>query len=169
MRVDLQAIDSFTKVYNRNIGKAYLRSHILILVEIKASEPHWNSMRFFAMGSLSYMDSLQEVKFATLLPAKFKHVENCNVYVTMLWNCEISKKLTLNPRLLAKSTPLFSPYMGTRFKYLLKLCPYILIYSALHIMQWFSQILDVFTPKIRRKYFDFYILQIKINVAYTRL
>ena len=47
--------------------------------------------------------------------------------------------------------------------------PYILIYSALHIMQWFSHILDVFTPKIRRKFLDFYILWIKTNVAYTRL
>ena len=33
--------------------------------------------------------------------------------------------------------------------------PYMLIYSALHTMQWFSHILDVFTPKIRRKFFDF--------------
>ena len=30
-----------------------------------------------------------------------------------------------------------------------------LMYSALHIMQWFSHILDVFTPKIRQKFFDF--------------
>ena len=43
------------------------------------------------------------------------------------------------------------------------------MYSALHIMQWFSQLLDVFTPKIKRQFFDFYILQIKTNVAYTRL
>ena len=43
------------------------------------------------------------------------------------------------------------------------------MYSALHIMQWFSQVLDVFTPKIKRKFFDFYILWIKTNVAYTRL
>ena len=43
------------------------------------------------------------------------------------------------------------------------------MYSALHIMQWFSQLLDVFTPKIKRKFFDFYILWIKTNVAYTRL
>ena len=80
-----------------------------------------------------------------------------------LWTyCEISKKLTLNPRLSAKNTPLFLfPYMGHSFKYLLKLCPYILMYSALHIMQWFSHILDVFTPKIRQKVFDFYILWIK--------
>ena len=63
----------------------------------------------------------------------------------------------------------FSHTWGTRFKYLPKLCPYILMYSALHIMQWFSHILDVFTLKIRRKFFDFYILWIKTNVAYTRL
>ena len=43
------------------------------------------------------------------------------------------------------------------------------MYSALHIMQWFSNSLDVFTPKIKRKFFDFYILWIKTNVAYTRL
>ena len=31
-----------------------------------------------------------------------------------------------------------------------------LMYSALHIMQWLSHnYLDVFTPKIRRKFFDF--------------
>ena len=35
--------------------------------------------------------------------------------------------------------------------------PYMLMYSALHIMQWFSGCLDEFTPKIRRKFFDFYI------------
>ena len=63
----------------------------------------------------------------------------------------------------------FSHKWDTRFKYLCKLCPYILMYSALHIMQWFSHSLDVFTPKIKRKFFDFYILWIKTNVAYTRL
>ena len=62
----------------------------------------------------------------------------------------------------------FSHKWDTRFKYLSKLCPYILMYSALHIMQWFSHSLDVFTPKIKRKFFDFYILWIKTNVAYTR-
>ena len=62
----------------------------------------------------------------------------------------------------------FSHTWSTRFKYLTKLCPYILMYSALHIMQWFSRILDVFNPKIRRKFFDFYILRITTNVAYTR-
>ena len=43
------------------------------------------------------------------------------------------------------------------------------MYSALHIMQWFSHILDVFTPKIKQNFFDFYILWIKTNIAYTRL
>ena len=43
------------------------------------------------------------------------------------------------------------------------------MYSALHIMQWFSHILDVFTQKIRRKFSILFFLWIKINVAYTRL
>ena len=94
----------------------------------------------------------------------------------MLWwrhvpaGTEISKKLTSNPRLSAKIHHFFfSHKWDTRFNYLSKLCPYILMYSALHIMQWFSHSLDVFTPKIKRKFFDFYILWIKTNVAYTRL
>ena len=83
---------------------------------------------------------------------------------------EISKKLTLKPRLSAKiHHSFFSHEWDTRFKYLSKLCPYILMYTALHIMQWFSHILDVFTPKIKRTFFDFYILWIKTNVAYTWL
>ena len=49
----------------------------------------------------------------------------------------------------------FSHTWGTCFIYLPEGCPYILMYSALHIMQWFSHILDVFTPKIRWKFFDF--------------
>ena len=63
----------------------------------------------------------------------------------------------------------FSHMWGTCFIYLSKLYPYILMYSALHIMQWFSRVLDVFTPKIKQKFFNFYILWIKTNVAYTRL
>ena len=63
----------------------------------------------------------------------------------------------------------FSHTWGTRFKYLPEGCPYMVMYSALHIMQWFSQVSDVFTPKIRRKFFDFNIFMIKKNVAYTRL
>ena len=35
------------------------------------------------------------------------------------------------------------------------------MYSALHIMQWFSQLLDVFTPKIKQKFFNFYIYESK--------
>ena len=45
-------------------------------------------------------------------------------------------------------------------------CPYMLLYSALHIMQWFSHILDVFTPKIRWKFFD---LNIFMNQNKRRL
>ena len=62
----------------------------------------------------------------------------------------------------------FSHTRGTCFTHLPKLCPYMLMYSALHIMHWFSHILDVFTPKIWWKFCDFYILWIKTNVAYTR-
>ena len=36
-------------------------------------------------------------------------------------------------------------------------------------MQWFSGCLGVFTPKIRRKFFDFNIFMNQTNVAYTRL
>ena len=69
-----------------------------------------------------------------------------------LWNFQ---KADLKPCPYS-NTPLFPfPYWGTRFKYLPEGCPYMLMYSALHIMQWFSQLLDVFTPKIRRKFFDF--------------
>ena len=84
------------------------------------------------------------------------------------WNF---KKADFEPQAIGKKYTTFSfPTNGAlRFKYLSKLCPYILMYSAFHIMQWFSQVLDVFTPKIKRPFFDFYILWIKTNVAYTRL
>ena len=44
---------------------------------------------------------------------------------------------------------------GPRFRYLPMGCTYMLMYSASHIMQWFFKTVDVFTPKIRRKFFDF--------------
>ena len=111
------------------------------------------------------------------VPAKFKHVTNiiiCTLlycdYVTYVPALKFPKSwlrtLGYRPKI---HHFFFSHKWGTRFKYLSKLCPYILMYSALHIMQWFSQFLDVFTPKIKRKFFDFYILWIKTNVAYTRL
>ena len=111
------------------------------------------------------------------VPAKFKHVTNI---VTCTWLC--CDYVTYVPALKFPKSWLrtlghrqklhhffFSHKWGTRFKYLSKLCPYILMYSALHIMRWFSQLLDVFTTKIKRKFFDFYILWIKTNVAYTIL
>ena len=111
------------------------------------------------------------------VPAKFKHVTNivicpllCCDYVTYVLALKFPKSwlrtLGYRPKI---HHFFFSHKWGTRFKYLFKLCPYILMYSALHIMQWFSQLLDVFTPKIKRKIFDFYILWIKTDVAYTRL
>ena len=63
----------------------------------------------------------------------------------------------------------FSHTWDTDLKYLPKGCPYIFMYSALHLMQWFSQILDVSTLKIRQKFFDFTFLWIRKNVASTRL
>ena len=73
--------------------------------------------------------------------------------------CEISKSWLGTLPLRQKIHHFFfSHTWGTRFKYLPKLCPYILVYSAFHIMQWFSHILDVFTPKIRGNFsiFTFY-------------
>ena len=63
----------------------------------------------------------------------------------------------------------FSHTWGTRFKYLPEGCPYMLMYSALHIMQWFSHILDVFTRKSDENVSISTFWCIKTNVAYTRL
>ena len=106
---------------------------------------------------------------------KYKYVQNpcCNFYVIMLWwrHEHGAVKFPKTWRGTLGYRPkihhfFFSHKWDTRFKYLSKLCPYILMYSALHIMQWFSHSLDVFTSKIKRKFFDFYILWIKTNVAY---
>ena len=102
-------------------------------------------------------------KIRNPVTAKFKHVTvivTCTLlccddvtYVPALWNC---RKLTWNFTLTAKNTPLFLfPYMRHSLHIFAWGMPYMLMYSALHIMQWFSHILDVFTPKIRRKFFDF--------------
>ena len=79
----------------------------------------------------------------------------------MLWldhvraGTEISKKLTLNPNLSAKNAPLFLlSDMRRSLKIFARGMPYMLMYSALHIMQWFSHSLDMLTPKIRRKICD---------------
>ena len=54
-----------------------------------------------------------------------------------------------------KEKPISERPIRQPLKYLPEGCPYMLMYSALHKMQWFSQILDVLTPKIRRKFVDF--------------
>ena len=76
--------------------------------------PRWNSIRFFARGSLYDTSSLAEVRFATL----YRQSSNTSRILKLVRyyfvirsrtcrHCEISKKLTLNPTLSAKNTPLF--------------------------------------------------------------
>ena len=126
----------------------------------------WNSMRFFARRSLYDTSSMNEVRFATLYRQSSntsRILKLVRYYVVIrshtCRHCEISKNLTLNPTLSAKNTPLFLfPYMGCSLKIFAQEMPgYMLIYSALRIMQWFSDCLDVFTPNIRQKFSDFYI------------
>ena len=77
------------------------------------------------------------------VPAKFKHVTNivicpllCCDYVTYVPALKFPKSwlwtLGYRPKI---HHFFFSHKWGTCFKYLSKLCPYILMYSALHIMQ----------------------------------
>ena len=63
----------------------------------------------------------------------------------------------------------FSHTWGTRFRYLPEGWPYMLMYSALHIMQWFSHILDVFIPTSDENFLILTFLWIKTNVAYIKL
>ena len=97
--------------------------------------------------------------------AKFKHV-TVIVTCTLLWCDDVTyvhgAGAVKFPKSRLGTLPLrqkihhffFSHTWDTHFKYLPEGCPYMLMYSALHIMQWFSHILDVFTPKIRRKFFE---------------
>ena len=121
--------------------------------------PHWNSMRFFATGSL--YDSGSKIRPCTG-EVQTRH-EYCNLYVTMLWLRHVRAGTVKFPEswlwtlLLRQKIHhfFFSQTRATRFKYLPEVCPCMLKYSALQVMQWFSHILDVFTPKIRRKFFYF--------------
>ena len=102
--------------------------------------------------------------------AKFSYTHGyCNLYVTTLWWRHVRAGAVKFPKSWLRTLGyrqkihhfFFSHTWGTRFKYLPEGCPYMVMYSALHIMQWFSQVLDVFTPKIRRKFFDFNIFMIQ--------
>ena len=86
------------------------------------------------------------------------------------WRCEISKNLTWNPTLTAKNTPLFLfPYMGHSLQIFAWGMPrHAHVFSFTHNAV-VLRILDVFTPKIRRKFLILAFLWIKTNVAYTRL
>ena len=90
------------------------------VVNSKASElvpgslfPRWNSMWNYGRRSLYDSTSLALERFSTLYRQSSKHVMNLELvryYVVigsrMCQCCEISKKLTLNPTLSAKNTPL---------------------------------------------------------------
>ena len=76
--------------------------------------PRWNSMWIFARGSLYNSTSLAKVRFATLYwqsSSTSRILKLVGYYVVIgsptCRRCEISKKLTLNPTLSAKNTPLF--------------------------------------------------------------
>ena len=86
------------------------------------------------------------------------------------WPCEISKNLTWNPTFTAKNTPLFLfPYMGHSLQIFTWGMPrHAHVFSFTHNAM-VLRILDVFTPKIRRKFLILTFLWIKTNVAYTRL
>ena len=82
--------------------------------------PDWNSMRFNATESLYESNSMEEVKFTTM----YRQSSNTSGILKLICyylvitsrtcqHCEISKKLTLNPTLTAKNTPVFLfPYTG---------------------------------------------------------
>ena len=100
------------------------------------------------------------------VPAKFNQVSDvtnivtctllcCDyvMYVPALWNFQ---KADFKPYSYGKKYTTFSfPIHGALASNICLRDAYMLMYSALHIMQWFSHILDVFTPKIRRQFFDF--------------
>ena len=68
-----------------------------------------------------------------------------------------------------KKTLFLLPDMGSGFKYLPEGYPYMLMYLDLHIMQWSSHSLDVFTPKIRQIsfYFNIFMNQNKCRLHKT--
>ena len=123
-------------------------------------------MRFLARGSLYDTNSLAEVRFEILYRQSSntsRILKLVHYYVVIrsrtCRHWEISKKLTLNPTLLAKNTPLFLlSDMKRSLKILPEGCPYMLMYSALHIMQRFSHILDVHMCSSRKSDQNFSIL-----------
>ena len=141
--------------------------------------PLWNSMRFFAEGITLRHELIGLSKIRNPVLTKFKHftnIETCTfilccdwiTYMPALWNFQKSWLWTLPCRQKINHF-LFSQTWSARLKYMYEGCPYMLMYSALHIMQCFSQILDAFTPKISRNFLILTFSWIKPNFAYTRL
>ena len=131
--------------------------------------PDWNSMWFSWGISLHFCIIhclLREKRFTTLLPAEFKHVTNivictlpCCDWFTLVPALRNFKKADFESYYASKILHhfFFSQTWGPRLKYLPLGSTYMLMYSALHIMQWFSHSLDVFSPKIRQNFVDFII------------
>ena len=119
-------------------------------------------MQFFARGSLYDISSPIWNKIHNPVPAKFKHVINI-VTCTLLW-CNV---MTYVPALkfpkswfwtiLCQPKRLFPIHGVLAWNICLRNAPCMLMYSAVHIMQWFSDCLDVFTLKIGQFFFYFYI------------
>ena len=87
------------------------------------------------------------------------------------WHCEISKKLTLNPTLTAKNTPLFLfPYMWRSLQIFAWGMPlHAHVFSFTHNAVVLSHFRCVH-PKNQTKFFSILtFLWIKTNIAYTRL
>ena len=128
-------------------------------------------MRFFATGSLYNSNSMEEVKFATLYWQSSTHHEYFNLYilwlVTTCRRCEISKKLTLNPTLTAKNTPLFLfPYMGRSFHIFAWGMP---VHAHVFSFTHNAVVLSHFRCVHPENFSILTFLWIKTNVAYTRL
>ena len=153
-----------------DFSEQLLRSHITLYQGLRASSLQFTSpLEFNAIfrdGFTLRHELTAGSKIRDPVPAKFKHVTNivictllCCDYVTYVPALKFPKSWlwTLGYRQKIHHF-FFSHKWGTPFKYLSKLCPYILMYSALHIMQWFSHLLDVFTPKINENFsiFTFY-------------
>ena len=121
-------------------------------------------MQFFARGSLYDISSPIWNKIHNPVPAKFKHVITI-VTCTLLW-CNVITYVPAQNFLKADSEPYYASQKYITFSFpihgalawniCLRNVP-LLMYSALSIMQWFSDCLDVFTLKIWRNFFDFYI------------
>ena len=144
---------------------------------LSSLHPRSNSMWFFTRDHSINHCSLGERRFATLYwqsSNKSRILKLVHYFVVIRshmcrhWN---SKKLTMNPTMLAKNTPLFLfPDMGFLLKIFSLEIPYMLMYSAFHINAvGLSQFKCVHPENQTKIFLILTFLWIKTNVAYTRL